>query len=120
MSSTPSIAPVAALFATTVLLAACAPAATPSPPAAAVPRSSACEDPLYLELRASEPDALTEREWTRLQQLEELCVLERRTAEARQPGGEDPAHRADQHAAMWLWMPAMMAFGGLMWLMMGT
>ncbi|HUG42252.1 MAG TPA: hypothetical protein VMM12_17435 [Longimicrobiales bacterium] len=22
--------------------------------------------------------------------------------------------------AMWLWMPAMMVFGGLMWLMMGT
>ena len=120
MKSTLSIPPVSALLATTVLLAACVPATAPAPPTAPVPRSSVCEDPLYLELRASAPDALTEREWTRLQQLEELCVLDRRTAEALQPGGEDAAHRADQHSAMWLWMPAMMVFGGLMWLMMGT
>lgn len=116
-----SMAPVAAFLATTVLLAACAPATAPAPRTTApVPRSSACYDPLYLELRASKPDALTDREWTRLQQLEDLCLLERRTPEARQPGGEDSAHRAGQHSAMWLWMPAMMVFGGLMWLMMGT
>lgn len=120
MSSHWSIAPVPALLATTVLLAACAPATTPSPPAPAVPRSSACEDPVYLQLRASDPDALTEREWTRLQQLEELCVLERRPVEARQPVTEDRGHHVGQHYGMWIWMPAMMVFGGLMWLMMGS
>lgn len=46
--------------------------------------------------------------------------MERPAAEARQPGGDDPAHRAGQHNALWLWMPAMSVFGGLMWLMIGT
>ena len=47
-------------------------------------------------------------------------MLEKRAAEARQPAVEDPAHRGGQHNARWLWMPAMMVVGGLMWLMMGT
>lgn len=119
MNRPSSPAPVAALLATTALLSACAPAMAPTAPTAAVARSSACEDPAYVEFRASDPDALTERQWTRLQQLEELCLLERRAADARQPTVEETAHRG-LHGTMWLWMPAMMAFGGLMWLMMGT
>ena len=110
-----SPAPVAAFLATTALLSACAPTA----PTAAVPRFSACDDPVYVDLIASDPDTLTEREWTRLQQLEELCLLERRAADARHPTVDGSAHRG-LHGTMWLWMPAMMAFGGLMWLMMGT
>ncbi len=108
----------AMLLAAGVLLAACAPATStrPIPPA---PRASACDDPIYLQLRAADPDSLSHREWARLHELEDLCTAERRAAAT----GEDAQSAADRgagmHGARWLWMPATMLFGGLMWLMMG-
>lgn len=84
-----------------------------SAPEAPTPASSACADPLYLELRGEQPDSLSEREWERLQQMESACQIERTRAT------EGVSVDRDRHLEMWIWMPAMMAVGGLMWLMMG-
>lgn len=113
------IAALAALLAATAILASCAPRTHSTAGAAAPePRASACEEPLYLRLRAAEPDGLTEREWARLQHLEELCLLERRATAT--DARETPSihRRGGLTDAHWLWMPGMMLFGGLMWLMM--
>lgn len=117
MTATIRALPLATLLSATILLTACGPA---GPGTTGVqhpaPRAASCEDPVYLSLRAAEPDSLSEREWTRLHQLEELCMAERRAA--REPVQQDPPHRAGMHDSRWIWMPAMMVFGGLMWLMM--
>lgn len=84
-----------------------------SAPEAPTPASSACADPLYLELHGEQPDSLSEREWERLQQFETACQIERTRAAA--AVGLD----RDRHLEMWIWMPALMAMGGLMWLTMG-
>ena len=113
----PTRAAMASLVAATALVSACAPAAQSAAPAEPVP--SVCTDSLYLRLRSAEPDDLSEREWARLQQLEQQCLAERQTPVARQAPGEPAAHSGPMLRAGWLWMPAMMVFGGLMWLMMG-
>lgn len=83
--------------------------ATLRPPASP---QSPCEDPAYLRLRAEEPDSLSEREYERLQVLDEQCLNQ----------SVDDAPAGDRmHGGFggWLWMPVMMFAGGLMWLMMG-
>lgn len=113
----PTRAAMAGLVAATALVSACAPAVHSAAPAEPVP--SVCTDSLYLRLRSAEPDDLSEREWTRLQQLEQQCLAERQAPAAGQAPGEKAADSGSMHRAGWLWMPAMMVFGGLMWLMMG-
>lgn len=95
-----------------LFLGGCASAnATPQP----APEPVACREPLYLELRDTHPDSLSERAWDRLQQLDAACRTER-SRQAERPAVTDPGH----HPRAWLWMPAMMLFGGMMWLMMGA
>jgi hypothetical protein len=95
-----------------LLLGACTTAPAPRRP---VPAPEACKEPLYVELTREHPDSLSDRAWERLQQLEAHCRAER----AEQT--DEPAFlEAGHHRAMWLWMPAMMLFGGMMWLMMGA
>jgi len=118
MIPTPSIAALTVLLAGNLLVSACTPA-LPASAHAAAPRPSACEDSRYVQLRTAEPDNLSEREWTRLRQLDELCVTERRaTIAGAAPVGE-AARPGAIHGAPWLWMTAMMVFGGLVWLIMG-
>lgn len=110
---------IAVLLTTTALVSACAPAV----PAAAdtpEPQYSACQNSGYLRLRAVEPDSLSEREWVRLQQLEDLCLAEWRATAGRADSAPEPARPARMHYARWLWMPAMMVLGGLTWLLMAT
>lgn len=108
---------VAVLLLATTLLAACAPAVAAQGDAAAAPRVAACDDPVYFRLKSAEPDSLTEREWTRLQQLDQQCAAERQAVAQR---ASDHAaldhHGPGTHPAMWLWMPAMMLFGGFVWM----
>ena len=93
-----------------LFLGACASAPAAPPPAAG---ADACREPVYLELKGEHPDSLSERAWERLQQLEAACQAEE-TRQAERPAVVDRGH----HGA-WLWMPAMMVLGGMMWLMMG-
>lgn len=79
-----------------------------------VPEPAACQDSLYLELKAEHPDSLSDRAWERLQQLSAECRAEP-GPEAASPTVPDGGHRF----GMWLWMSATMVVGGLMWLMMG-
>lgn len=94
-----------------LLVSACAQPPAFREPAPAAP---ACTDSIYLRLRHEHPDSLSDRAWERLQQLEAACERQRSAAADR---GEAPAGVA-HHGAGWLWMPAMMGLGTLMWLMM--
>jgi hypothetical protein len=95
-----------------LVLGACASAPAPR---RATPEPEACREPIYLELKAEHPDSLSERSWERLQQLEAEC-----RAELRQEPDRANLVGGDHHRGAWLWMPAMMLFGGMMWLMMGA
>ncbi len=95
-----------------LFLAACASAPAPRQ---ATPEPEACREPIYLELKGEHPDSLSERSWERLQQLEAEC-----RAELRQESDGADLVGGDHHRGAWLWMPAMMLFGGMMWLMMGA
>lgn len=75
---------------------------------------SPCAEPLYLRLKSAAPDSLSEREWTRLQDLERACQSTRSSAEHRDGGGMMGMKR---HT--WWAMTALMAGGAAMWLMMG-
>ncbi len=79
------------------------------------PRPAVCADSVYLELAREHPDSLSDRAWERLQQLEAACDRRR----AGSVDGAGAAVRADHHGNDWVWMPAMMGFGLIMWLMMG-
>lgn len=79
------------------------------------PVAPACTDSIYLELSQQHPDSLSDRAWARLQQLEATCQKQ----QADRPEGQASVVDWDHHARGWLWMPAMMGFGLLMWLMMG-
>jgi hypothetical protein len=85
---------------------------------ATVPRNHAggqvaCSDPLYLQLKATQPDSLSEREYARLTALESACQAER-AATAREHHGSGM-----MGGVRWYWMPAMMLFAAGMALMMG-
>lgn len=103
-----------AIIALTVLVGwgCTAPPATQEPE----PRPSACADSLYIELGREHPDSLSERAWERLQQLEEACRDEQ-SRSSDTDGVVGPG--AEHHRDVWIWMPAMMVTGALMWLMMG-
>ena len=73
-----------------------------------------CTEPLYLRLKSAAPDSLSEREWTRLQDLERACHSARSSAEHRDAGGMMGMKRDT-----WWAMTALMAGGAAMWLMMG-
>lgn len=94
-----------------LLLGACTSASPPRQPA---PEPEACREPLYLELKNEHPDSLSDRAWERLHQLEAECRAEQ-TRQAEEPSIVDGGY-----FGAWLWMPAMMVFGGMMWLMMGA
>ena len=102
------------LFPFTVLLflGACASAPVPG---STVPEPEACRELVYLELKAEHPDSLSDRAWERLRQLDAECRADR----SREPSRPDRVD-ADHHLGAWLWMPAMMVVGGMMWLMMGA
>lgn len=121
MMPTRRVLALAALLSMSAVLGACAPMASPAAGGhGPAPHATACEAPVYLRLRDAEPDSLSEREWARLQQLEELCILERRaTAEATLPEQAPAQHGGGPRGAGWLWMPAMMLLGSFGWLMMG-
>jgi hypothetical protein len=76
-----------------------------------------CTDPLYLRLKATAPDSLSEREWTRLQDLERACVSVR-TAAA-EHGGESGTMTGMKRNTWWA-MTALMAGGAVMWLAMAV
>lgn len=59
-------------------LTACASA--PSPP----PEPNPCTEPLYLRLKAAEPDSLSEREFERLRDMDQACREYRQQDAARQ------------------------------------
>jgi hypothetical protein len=100
------------VLALALFVGACTPPAAPRQPA---PEPDPCLEPVYLELRSEHPDSLSDRAWERLRQLEAGCRAERdRPLQATTGGAQQ------HHPAAWLWMPAMMVFGGLMWLMMGA
>lgn len=92
----------------TLLLAACA--STPAAPAQPNP----CADSLYLRLRASDPDSLSERQFVRLRDLEQSCTEYRRQY-AQSHGRRGGMMGRDA----WLWMPAMMLVVATMAIMMG-
>ena len=70
-----------------------------------------CRDSMYLRLKAVPPDSLSEREFQRLHDLEQSCAQARMTEHRRGMGA--------MHGGWWmLVMPAMMAVGALMWVMM--
>jgi hypothetical protein len=104
----------AALLAFAVFLAACTPAASASP-AAPSPRASTGADPISLRFIAAQLDSVGE--WALLHELDHLY-----TAETRPPAGtpgQPPDDRRDgMHGSGWLWMPAMMLVGGLIWLIL--
>lgn len=89
--------------------------AAPPPGTEPRPRSTACADSLYAELSREHPDSLSERAWQRLQQLEDACSAETTRSNPDAVVGA----RVEHHRDVWIWMPAMMVTGVLMWLMMG-
>lgn len=102
------------LVALLVVLGSCA---APPPPNRPAPEPPSCRDPVYLELRAQHPDSLSDRAWDRLQELDAEC----RSQLAEQPADNATlGPGADHHLGGWLWMPAMMVLGGMMWLIMGA
>jgi len=76
-----------------------------------------CTDPLYVRLKAEAPDSLSEREWTRLQDLERACASAR-TAAA-EHGGESGMMMGMKRNTWWA-MTGLMAAGAVMWLVMGV
>lgn len=100
-----------ALFGTLLVAAGCT---TPQPERRPEPRSTACADSIYVELSREHPDSLSDRAWERLQQLDEACARDRNRAEEM-----DLTAPVGHHRDTWIWMPTMMVFGTLMWLMMG-
>lgn len=73
-----------------------------------------CSDAIYLELKAEPPDSLSEREWTRLQELERACATTRGTAEPADRGGMMGMGRRSW-VAMAVGVLAMGAMGLFMW-----
>jgi len=92
-----------------LVLAACAPrqVVQREPPA--------CSDPLYLRLKAEPPDSLSDREWTRLQDLERACV----SARAETRGSKDSGMMMGMRGRSWLTVTLLVASGAAMWLLMG-
>lgn len=74
-----------------------------------------CTEPLYQRLKSAAPDSLSEREWTRLQDLELACQSARSSAAGHRAGGG----MMGMEGHTWWAMTALMAGGAAMWLMMG-
>lgn len=88
-----------------VVLAACAP--TQARPAQPTP----CAEELYLQLGAAPPDSLSEREWVRLHELEQVC------ADSRVAGRDDGRH-GGMHIGEWHWLSmgvVMLLMGAFAW-----
>ena len=99
----------AAVLFSVVVLASCA-----SAPAKHTASEDACADPMYIRLKAIHPDSLSEREFTRLRDLEAACHTQQSTMN--QHRGSGSMMRGSRG---WLLMPAMMVIAGGMALMMG-
>ena len=89
-----------------VFLAACMPPGARHVESQPVP--SPCDDPVYVELAALPPDSLSEREWSRLQELERRC----RDA-LRYDRPYDHHDGYDLHGLHWWTMGAMMLVMGI-------
>lgn len=103
------------VLAITILLAACTPAAS-APPAVPSPRASTGADAISLQFIAAQPDSV--REWALLHEPGHLSTAGSRAA-AGAPGLPQADRRDGMHGSGWLWMPAMMLAGGLIWLVLG-
>lgn len=74
-----------------------------------------CSDSLYVQLKREHPDSLSEREWQRLQSLDQACAVTRAQAHGQMTGmmGMGTGRGV-------LWMGLVMVVGSIMVLMMST